>query len=54
MEAEVHELLEEIGHKMTKAAVRTVALSVRMTVRHVLRGVYVNTDGVERVRRIDK
>ena len=50
MEAEVQELLEEIGHKMrTTAAVRAVALPIRMTVRNVLRGVYVNTEGVEQV-----
>jgi glycerone phosphate O-acyltransferase len=50
VEDEVQELLEEIGHKMMLPAVRTVALLIRMSIRHVLRGVYVNTGGVERVR----
>ena len=51
VESEVEELLEEIGHKMMLPAVRTLALLIRMTLRNVLRGVYVNTGGVERVRR---
>ena len=51
VESEVEELLEEIGHKMMLPAVRTLALIIRMTLRNVLRGVYVNTGGVERVRR---
>ena len=52
VEDEVKELLEEIGHKMMLPAVRSLAVPIRMTVRNVLRGVYVNTEGVERVRRI--
>lgn len=51
MEGEVQELLEEIGHKMMLPAVRSLAFAIRMTVRKVLRGVYVNTEGVERVWR---
>ena len=35
---------------MMLPAVRSLALLIRMTVRNVLRGVYVNTGGVERVR----
>ena len=35
---------------MMLPAVRSLALLIRMTVRNVLRGVYVNTEGVERVR----
>ena len=51
VESEVEELLEEIGHKMMLPAVRTLALIIRMTLRNVLRGVYVNMGGLERVRR---
>lgn len=51
VEAEVEELLDEIGHKMMLPAVRTLAMPIRMTVRNVLHGVYVNTNGVEQVRR---
>lgn len=51
VEAEVEELLEEIGHKMMVPAVRTLALPIRMTIRNVLHGVYVNSAGVEKVCR---
>ena len=51
IEREVQELLDEIGHKMMLPAVRTVALPIRVTVRNLLHGVYVNTAGVEQVRR---
>lgn len=47
----MQELLEEIGHKMMLPAVRSLAMPIRMTIRNVLRGVYVNTEGVEQVQR---
>ena len=49
IEREVEELLDEIGHKMAVPAVRTLALPIRVTVRNLLHGVYVNTAGVEQV-----
>lgn len=49
VQAEVDELLGEIGHKMMLPAVRTLALPIRMTIRNVLHGVYVNLAGVEQV-----
>ena len=51
IEGEVEELLDEIGHKMMLPAVRTLVAPIRLTVRNLLHGVYVNKDGVEKVKR---
>ena len=50
VEKEVQFLLEEIGHKFALPAVRTLVLVLRMALRRVLRGIYVNREGVEKVR----
>lgn len=50
VEGVVRELLDEIGHKMFLPAVRSLVIVLRATIRQVVRGVYVNTDGITRVR----
>ena len=49
VEGVVRELLDEIGHKMFLPAVRSLVIVLRATIRQVVRGVYVNTDGITRV-----
>ena len=50
VEKEAGLLLDEIGHKMALPAVRTLAVGLRAVLRRVLQGVFVNREGVERVR----
>ena len=49
VEQEVQALLDEIGHKMTTPAVRSLALALRSIFVQVLTGIYVNTDGIDLV-----
>ena len=49
VQTEAQALLDEIAHKMALPAVRTLALGLRMVLRRVLHGVYVNTDGLDNV-----
>ena len=50
VEREVKSLLDEIGHKMLLPAARTIVVGLRMALRRLLRGVYINGEGVARVR----
>ena len=54
VEKEAGTLLDEIGHKMALPAVRTLAVGLRAVFRKVLQGVFVNREGVERVRHTHK
>lgn len=49
MQKEAQELLEEIGHKMALPAVRSLALVLRSVLRRILKGVFVNKPGLEKV-----
>lgn len=54
VEKEAGTLLDEIGHKMALPAVRTLAVGLRAVLRKVLQGVFVNREGMERVRHAHK
>ena len=49
VQSEAKALLQEIAHNMALPAVRTLAYALRMALRRILHGVYVNTAGLERV-----
>ena len=46
----VDEIVDEIGHKMTLPAVRTVAMTLRGTIRRIISGIYIEKQGLEEVR----
>lgn len=50
VEKEVRQLLDEIGHTMHLAAVRTLAFILRGPIRRVIRGIHINAGGLEKVR----
>ena len=49
IEKVVSELLDEIGHKMTIVAVKTIALLIRGPLRRIVRGSYIQKKGLEEV-----
>ena len=49
VQKEAQELLEEIGHKMALPAVRSLALVLRSVLRRILKGIFVNKPGLEKV-----
>ena len=49
LEAEVHALLEEMGHKFFMPALRMLAFVIRKGLRHISKGIYVNKEGVDMV-----
>lgn len=46
----VQETIDEIGHKLSLPSVRTIALLVRGTIRRVIRGIYLEKSGLEKVQ----
>ena len=51
LEAEVHALLEEMGHKFFMPALRVLAFVIRKGLRHISKGIYINKEGVDMVGR---
>ena len=49
VEKESEYLLDEIAHRIALPAIRTLALVLRTVLRRVLHGVYVNSEGLEKV-----
>ena len=49
IEAEVHSLLEEIGHKFYMPSVRLVGLIARMAVCRMYNNIYINKAGITQV-----
>ncbi|KAL5463463.1 hypothetical protein EMCRGX_G032358 [Ephydatia muelleri] len=50
VQKEAQELLEEIGHKMALPAVRSLALVLRSVLRRILKGIFVNKPGLEKLK----
>lgn len=50
VQKEAKELVEEIGHKMALPAVRSLALVLRSVLRRILKGIYVNKPGLEKLK----
>ena len=48
VEAEVREMLAEMGHSMFLPAVRSIVLILRPFIRTALRGIFVSTAGLEK------
>jgi glycerone phosphate O-acyltransferase len=48
-EKTAEEIVYEIGHLMTLPAVRTTALLLRVPIRHIIDGIYINKNGLEQL-----
>lgn len=49
IEAIAKSIVDEIGHKMTIHAVKTLALMLRGPIRRIFKGIYINKNGFEQV-----